>query len=290
MEENLGEVAKTVQLHPSIETLVRLAPLLGEIFPDDVTIGVCDVDTLWATVPGKTFSLGLNPGYKLVPGDGMYEAVHYGKPTKTLVPKEVFGVPILACSIPVHDIEGNVIGAIGAGASMERYDYLSSLATTLSSSIEQISATIEELAGSVNILSDNMTDIFTQSSEVLDSIQEIQKISNTVRQISDSTKVLGLNASIEAARSGEYGKGFAVIAQEVRKLATDAKNQTDGITQSVHDIEQLIRKLSESISTVNQETENQSAATQQFAATMQELAQNAADLAKYAEGIVSGEQ
>ncbi|EPZ51545.1 methyl-accepting chemotaxis protein [Alicyclobacillus acidoterrestris] len=290
MEENLGEVVNTVDLHPSIETLVRLAPLLGEIFPDDVTIGVCDLDTLWGTIPGKTFSLGLAPGYKLIPGDGMYEAVHYGKPTKTPVPKEVFGVPILACSIPVHDKEGNVIGAIGAGASMERYDYLSSLATTLSSSIEQISATIEELAGSVNILSDNMTEIFTQSNEVLNSIQEIQKISNSVRQISDSTKVLGLNASIEAARSGEYGKGFAVIAQEVRKLATDAKNQTDGITQSVRDIEQLIRKLSESISTVNQETENQSAATQQFAATMQELAQNAADLAKYAEGIVSGEQ
>ncbi|MFB5189938.1 methyl-accepting chemotaxis protein [Alicyclobacillus fastidiosus] len=289
MNDTSVEVDVNPQIHPTIEVLVQLAPLLGEIFPDDVTIGVCDLNTLWGTVPGKTFSLGLTPGYQITPGDGMYEAVHSGKPTKTFVPKEVFGVPIMACSIPVHDRNGEVIGAIGAGASMERYTYLSSVALNLSSSIEQISASIQELAASVNVLSNNMADIFVQSSEVLSSINEIKKLSERVRGISDTTKILGLNASIEAARTGEIGKGFSVIAQEVRKLASDAKSQTEGIAQSVYAIEQLIRRLSESISVVNQETESQSAATEQFASAIQTLSQNAADLAKYAESIISGE-
>ncbi|WAH37085.1 methyl-accepting chemotaxis protein [Alicyclobacillus dauci] len=290
MVGHYSETNAQSELHPSIETLVRLAPLLGEIFPDDVTIGVCDLDTLWGTIPGKTFSLGLAPGYQLVPGDGMYEAVHYGKPTKTYVPKEVFGVPILACTIPVHDKNGEVIGAIGAGASMQRYDHLSSIASTLSTGVQQISATIQELAASINILSNKTSDISVQSNEVLKTIKDIEQISDTVRNISDTSRFLGFNASIEAASAGEFGKGFSIIAHEVRKLADDSKNQTDIIYKTVSTVEQLVYRLSQSILTVSQETESQSAATEQLAAAIQDLSRSANELAQHAERIVSGEQ
>ncbi|GMA56775.1 methyl-accepting chemotaxis protein (MCP) signaling protein [Alicyclobacillus sacchari] len=286
--DTVNEVIKP-QLHPVVETMIQLAPVLAEVFPDDVTIGVSDLTTLWLSVPGKTFSLGLQPGYRLTPGDGMYEVVDQGRPTRTFVPESVFGVPMMANSIPLCDEQGNIVGAMGVGISMQRYNHLFEVASALSSAVEQISATVEEVAGSINVLADNMSDISHQSDEVLKSMRDIRKISDRVKDISNNSRILGLNASIEASRSNQIGKGFAVIAREVRKLADDAKRQTEIISGTVDEVERLLNRLAESIVAVNRETESQSAATQELASTIQEVSQSAVALAKYAESIVSGD-
>lgn len=271
-----------------IQMLIHLGPMLTELFPDDVTVGISDTTTLRISIPGKKFSLGLEPGYRLTPGDGMFEAVQTGRPVRMAVPKDVFGVPLISSAIPLRDEQGTVIGAMAVGVNMERYEHLFSIASTLSTAVEQISATIQELASSTNVLSINMNDISAQSNEVRKSINNINHIANTVRDISNKSKILGLNASIEAARSSEFGKGFSIIAQEVRKLAADSKEQTDIIHETVHNIEQLIHSLTESVSAINQETDSQSVAAEQLASTIQELSQSANALAEYAQNIVSG--
>jgi methyl-accepting chemotaxis protein len=63
---------------------------------------------------------------------------------------------------------------------------------------------------------------------------KIGKISSQVEQIAGQTRLLALNASIEAARAGEYGKGFAIVANEVGKLAAQS-------SRSIHQIDQILR-------------------------------------------------
>ena len=79
-------------------------------------------------------------------------------------------------------------------------------------------------------------DIYTKVSETQDSIERIAEISVTIQKITEQTNLLALNASIEAARAGASGNGFAVVAEEIKKLADQTATFTAQITQVVDDL------------------------------------------------------
>ncbi|MGY4660916.1 methyl-accepting chemotaxis protein [Pseudomonas chlororaphis] len=98
-------------------------------------------------------------------------------------------------------------------------------------SMEEASASLEQIAGALNSTA-NVINTLGQRSE------EIGGIVGVITAIADQTNLLALNAAIEAARAGEQGRGFAVVADEVRNLASRTREATDEISGMINSIQQ----------------------------------------------------
>ncbi|MBD7968575.1 methyl-accepting chemotaxis protein [Paenibacillus gallinarum] len=269
--------------HELIRAFVKIAPLLKRLTNDDITIGIYDTEKLIINIPGNTFSLNVTPGDPLVEGDIVTNAIRNNTDLSAVVPKELFGFPLAARAIPLHDEEGNVIGGIGMGTSLEKANKLFEMAESFSAIVEQTTASIEDISQSVTHLNDRVSGITSQMNDVSSSAQEIGKISSVVKEISDQSNMLGLNAAIEAARAGEVGRGFSVVADEIRKLATSSKenvNQINGITKN---IQELLMLLNHAFADVHALTDTQAITIREFSATIMEISNKAEELAQVAQ-------
>ncbi len=269
-----------------ISAFTKVAPFLNSLIQDDITIGIYDTEKLIINIPAKTFSLNVKSGDPLVEGDVITNAIKQNQSLSAIVPKELFGFPLIARAIPLHDTTGNVIGGVGMGTSLEKAHKLFEMAESFSAIVEQTAASIEEISTSVGNLADRVKNMTVSMVDVSASANEIGQISSVVKGISNQSNLLGLNAAIEAARAGDHGKGFAVVADEVRKLATNSKENADQINHITNNIQQLLKALNESFDEINSLTDTQSGTINEFSSTVQEISTKALQLAQFAEDIL----
>ena len=111
---------------------------------------------------------------------------------------------------------------------------------------------------------------------------EINVILGYIKDIANQTKMLGLNASIEAARVGDMGKGFSVVASEIRKLSESSKETTASISSLLEKIQESVNKTIQVSNTTLDITEQQSAAIEETNASVEEVTTFTMELDKLA--------
>src|SRR6266478_481083 len=182
-----------------------------------------------------------------------------------------------------------------AGASEQASGNMQSVASAteeLSTSVDEIGRRVRESSqiAEAAVLQAQQTD--GRIGKLSRAAQEIGDVVKLITAIAEQTNLLALNATIEAARAGEAGRGFAVVASEVKSLASQTAKATDEIgtqiaqmqsatqlsVSAIREIGDTIGRISEISSAISGAVEEQGAATQEIARNVQQAAQGASHM------------
>jgi methyl-accepting chemotaxis protein len=135
-------------------------------------------------------------------------------------------------------------------------DKLTKDVRVLDSSMKELKNIIDKIMSLVETTTEGLNINAEKSHIVASQADEIKNVVSVIREIADQTNLLALNAAIEAARAGEHGRGFAVVADEVRKLAERTQKSLGEIDSTINTLVQSINEIVENIEENKNEINN----------------------------------
>lgn len=268
----------------------EVLPYFNNLMIGDCSVGLSDLEKQILYIPGKTLDLKVPKDAPLKPGGGMYRAIHEGRRVVLKVDKSLWGVTFIAIATPIYNSQKQIIGAVVVNQNIDQQENLKNMATALADSMSSLSATVQEISAQTEEIAAVCTSLSRLVHESQVRVGETDEVLSLIKRIANQTNLLGLNAAIEAARVGEQGRGFGVVAEEIRKLASESAD-------SIKKIEVILNAIQTGSSQTSVEMEQIDSAISQVAKAIEDIATSATqanavaiDLDALADGLSKSEE
>lgn len=262
-----------------LRAFASVMPYLNDLSRDDTAYGLSDKKQYLSYTPAKGFDLKLNYGDEVV--DMVKDCLKSGKNQQGNLPASALGKEMIIKVIPIRNAKEQIIGTMSSGIDVEETKQLIGSIDEISKAVSQTSIGINELAKSASELASSGQSTMQQASYTIENSKKMTEVLDIIKNISDQTNLLGLNAAIESARAGDAGRGFNVVASEIRKLANQSKESTDKTKNIVNDMYNSVNNITDKISESVAVSQEQAASIEEISATIDVINENLKKLAEY---------
>lgn len=276
------------RLHPIATSFSAFAPRLADMFSEGSFFYLTDLEKIAYRQASEKFDMPLlQIGYRLQSDDLPTDVIKQKKPMTRELDEEKFGIPVFVTSYPLFDEENpdTIVATFGIILPRVIAGNLRKMSVDLETGLSQIALTVEQLAKSASDIHTNGQALNDKIAEIHDLTRKIDELSLFIKKISEETNMLGLNAAIEAARAGESGRGFGVVAQEIRKLSEQSKSTVPQIKQITDRIKTAVEQTNEQSLSALQSSQSQAAATEEITASLEEITSMSEELNKIAKNL-----
>ncbi|MEY8749174.1 methyl-accepting chemotaxis protein [Alkalicoccobacillus gibsonii] len=253
-------------MNATLQAVINFAPIIKDTLGPTAAIGVIDTEKFVYFAPSTILQLDVEVGKtRLDRHDAYIRAIQGEQIVSKTTDPAIFGVAVVTSITPIRDLEtSEIIGLLSLSRTLEHQDKLDTELSKLNEVIDALQGKVQHVAAQAEQLSATSNDISQQADKASKNSHQIGEVVQLIEQISTQTNLLGLNAAIEAARSGDAGRGFGVVANEIRKLSINTKEAVQTIGKSLTEIQTSIEKLSTNINEISASSEEQSATMVEF--------------------------
>jgi methyl-accepting chemotaxis protein len=146
--------------------------------------------------------------------------------------------------------------------------------------ISKVTVSTDEVISTISNITQMIGESRLSSEQLNSNVEEIYNVITLIKDISDQTNLLALNAAIEAARAGEHGRGFAVVADEVRKLAERTQKATSEVEANISVLQQNSTSMAENSELIEGHAQSSQEKLDLFKDTLSELINNSEQITK----------
>ena len=253
-----------------LQSVVAAAPYIPLFIDEPVSVAITNRIGFIYNQPCPEIPLACELGAPFPPGATPLMVIEDGERRVREVPPHVYGIPFMSYAIPLRE-DGEVVGCLMIAKSVEKIRSVKDAISNLSQEVEQVVAAVNEITENVQVASATNQSVYGLMDTLLAEMKRMNEILSVINKFSNSTKILGLNASIEAARAGAAGKGFAVVAQEIERLSGNTTQSAQAIGDMLGAIETQVNEMSDKSREATDAFTQQAASLEEIAATIENL-------------------
>lgn len=264
----------------SLQQLIEFIPVFKAAIPADLSIAVCNLEEFIAYFPGENIDLNIKVGQKIHREEPLSIAIRQNKRLQAEVPKDFYGFEFTGTALPLHGENNKVIG--GIAVQIRKQSELRAIAEKISNSLSLATEQINSVATGSESLVRLSKELLEQSSQAGENVKETDLVLSMIKKVADQTNLLGLNAAIEAARAGQHGKGFEVVANEIRKFSRETVSSTQKVSEITSQIQKATNHMGQSIEKIAAVGDEQAESIHEISSLVEEIEKLSKKLGEFA--------